>query len=222
LTVDLARCLQPVLLLERDQRLPGLRTKFAVDFNAEAVSDQHLLHLAYLFDAEVHGAAAARGDRAAAAAVELRARRADRNHRDDPVSVVDDHDLVAHHEILVAAPFRMDTDQHIRNLHDAHAGRHRGAHAHREVDVVNPRHVRLRENLLANLGALLGRQLDATLLAAGLALPALLGLARLALLLASLVRLRLSLPALFALALTGGAAVGLLLALLRFALLGRL
>src|SRR4029453_16964659 len=98
----------------------------------------------------------------------------------------------------------------IRNLPHAHAGRHRGAHAHGEVDIVHPRHVRSCENLLADLRALLGCQLNATLLAVAsllgcIALPALL-LASLALLTLTslLVRLRLSLLALLALTLTGG------------------
>src|SRR5262249_41728348 len=108
----------------------------------------------------------------------------------------------------------MDTDKHIRNLHHAHAGRHRGAHPHGDTDIVRPRHVRPCEHLLADLGALLSRQLDAALLTAtslpsGIVLPTLLALPGLTLLAlpSLLIRLRLSLPTLLAVSLTGGAAL---------------
>src|SRR5262249_33849391 len=115
LGVDLARRLQAVLALERDQRLVGLRTELAVDLDVKALAYQHLLHLADLFDAEVHGCAGARAHRSAVPVVEPRARCTDRNHRDDPVAVVDDHDVIAHHEIAVTAPFWMDADEHVGN-----------------------------------------------------------------------------------------------------------
>src|SRR5689334_13067814 len=119
----------------------------------------------------------------------------------------------------------MDADEHIRNLHDAHAGRHRGANIHGEVHTIHPRRIP-RQNLLADLSALLSRQLDAALLIAaslssGIFLPTLLVLIGLALA-SLLVRLRLSLPTLLAVSLTGGAAlaVAALLALFRLAAVG--
>src|SRR5215831_6661098 len=103
------------------------------------------------------------------------------------MAAVHDDDLVIHHEIEVAAPFRVNLDQHRDDLDHVHAGRNRGADRDREVDVAGPRHVAANEHGLADLGALLAgqRHVAAGLIGAalGLAAAALTLLARLALLL---------------------------------------
>jgi hypothetical protein len=77
------------------------------------------------------------------------------------VTGIYDHDLVAHDEVLVAAPFRMDLDQHIRHGDDAHMRRYRGADADCEVDAIDTRHVPPGQHGLLNPGALLGREVHA-------------------------------------------------------------
>src|SRR5262249_41324143 len=143
--------------------------------------------------------------------------------RDDPVVAIDDDDLVADHEVHVTAPIRVDLDQRRRDLHHAHAGRHLGADADREIDVACARHIAADQHGLPDLGALVAGQRHAAAAALlglslwGLSCLAGLTLRRLPLLHRALLALRRAL-ALLALALTGGRLV-LLTALLRLALL---
>jgi hypothetical protein len=138
----------------------------------------------------------------------------DREDRNDLVAAVDDDDLVADHEVPESPPLRMDVHDDGRDFDHPHARRHRGTHAHREVDVAGPRYIAAGQDRLSDLGALLRRQgcaagrlalLSLTLLGlpllAGLALLTLLPLRGLTLLgLVSLLALRLRLLVLLALA----------------------
>ncbi len=155
---------------------------------------------------------------------------------DDPVTGIDDYDLIADHEVLMTAPVRMNLDQHIRDHDDPHMRGDRGADANGEVDAIDTRHIPSGQHGLLNPRALLGREVHArarlhlTLLS--LALPGLilrLVLTRLCLLglaLVALLVLTLGALALILLALAGGlvglmATIGLaLLALALITLLG--
>jgi hypothetical protein len=121
------------------------------------------------------------------------------------VAGIHDNNLIADDEVLVAAPFRMDLDQHVRDGDDAHMRRYRGADADCEVDAINARHVPARQHGLLDPGALLGREVHAR---AGLCLT-LLGLA-LSGLIPRLVLTRLSLLRLALVALLSRALVALL------------
>jgi hypothetical protein len=120
---------------------------------------------------------------------------AHRHHRDDPVAVVDYHDVITHHEEQMIAEFRVEPDNHVRNRGEPHACRHHSADAERKVDAVDARHIRPGENLLSDLSALLRIELHGTLSLPLLSLPLLslpllsLALLRLALLSLTLLRL---------------------------------
>src|SRR5262249_25161466 len=73
----------------------------------------------------------------AAAVQRCSARRPQRYDRNDLAAVVDDDDLVTHHEVLVSAPLRIDFDERRGYLDNPHARRYRGSDAQREVDVVH-------------------------------------------------------------------------------------
>src|SRR5437764_239022 len=93
--------------------------------------------------------------RSSAAAETCAAARANRHDRDDLPAVVDDHDVIAHDEVLMPAPSRIDLDQRRRHVNEAHARRHHGPDAQRKVDIVHARHVAAGENGLPNCRALL-------------------------------------------------------------------
>src|SRR5262245_176916 len=158
----------------------------------------------------------------------------DRKDRHNVMIAVDDDDLIAHDEVEVSTPFRMDLYEHRRHFDHAHAGRHDRADAQGEVDVVDARRIAAGQHRLPDLGALLGRQVDRAAAAAALlslaarrALLTLLGLTLFALRRA-LVALPLGRRALLALALTRGlipvalAALGLALLVFALALLALL
>src|SRR5215472_184603 len=63
-----------------------------------------------------------------------------------------------HHEVLVAAPLRIDFDQLRTNVDHPHARRHHGSGAERKVDAVHARHVAAGENGLLDARALLRRE----------------------------------------------------------------
>src|SRR5262249_15951022 len=69
-------------------------------------------------------------------------------------------DFVAHDEIRIAAPLRMNLDQSVGHLDDADTRRNRGADVEREVDVVDARHIAASQHRFANLGPLLRCQID--------------------------------------------------------------
>jgi hypothetical protein len=100
------------------------------------------------------------------------------------VVAINDDDLITNDEVHVPAPLGMDLDECRGNLHHAHAGWHRGAHANGEVDVISPRHIPTGQNRLSDLGPLLACQVDA-------AAPALLRLTLLSLTLLGLALLTL-------------------------------
>src|SRR5262249_22000034 len=145
LAVDPSAHLQPLLLLEHPQGSHGARPELAVYFSdLEALVPQRDLQLADFIHAQIERAGctalrrAERRTRGGAGGADLLT---GRNDPDDPVAVIDDHDLVTHHEILVTAEFRMDADEHVRNGNEPYAARHHGADANREVHIVNARHV---------------------------------------------------------------------------------
>ena len=72
-------------------------------------------------------------------------------------SWIDDEDLVADQDIVVASPLRIDNDHLLRERVQAHVGRNAGPDAYRNVQI-NPFHLLL-FNDRADLGPLFGRQL---------------------------------------------------------------
>jgi hypothetical protein len=76
------------------------------------------------------------------------------------VTAVNDDDLVAYDEILVSAPLRIDFDQRCGHINNAHARRHNGPDAQREVDVVHARYVAASEDGLLDPRALLRAERD--------------------------------------------------------------
>jgi hypothetical protein len=75
--------------------------------------------------------------------------------------MVDDDDVVAHDEVLVSAPRRIDLDERRGDVDHSHARRHQCSDAQREVDIIHPRHVSAGEDCLLNLRALLRGQVHA-------------------------------------------------------------
>src|SRR5262249_44380488 len=201
--IELSRCLETLLPLERNQGLSGARSKHAIRLaHVEALLNQRDLHLPDVLHAYVR----ADGDRASLAGAKLGARGAHWHDGKDPMAVIHNDDFVAHDEIHIATPFGVDLDQGLWNLDDAHGCRDNGPNSKREVHTVNARHVTARENRLLNSHALLGCQIDSS---TGLgALPGLrLASLSLAGLCSSFVRLRLTrlrLARLAALALSRG------------------
>src|SRR5262249_15905828 len=81
-------------------------------------------------------------------------------NRHDPVTAVDDDDLVSDHEVEEAAPLRTDVDEHDRHLDHVHAGRDAGAHPDSEARIIDARNIAARQHRLPDLGALLRAQLN--------------------------------------------------------------
>src|SRR5262245_15157774 len=126
--VDLSGGLETLLALERDQRLPGAHTKPAVGLaNVEPLLDQYHLHPPDLIRREIDRTGAAADIRAAAIQSRPASTGSDRHDGNDLAAIVDDHDIVAHDEVLVSAILREELDQNRIDVDDAHAGRHRGA-----------------------------------------------------------------------------------------------
>src|SRR5262249_4066082 len=137
--IDLATRLEAALLLEGDQGLLGARPKNAVGFaDVESLTLQFDLYFANLSAIEIYGAGRA------GALFHSSARRSRRDHCDDMAIGVDDNNIVAHHEILVSAPFGMNLDQNVRHRNDAHFGRKHCAYIERKRHVVNARYVATR------------------------------------------------------------------------------
>src|SRR6266566_2953209 len=85
-----------------------------------------------------------------------------RNDRHDPQRTrLDDHDLVAHDDVVVAAILRDDLHHGLGKPHDVDGSRNRRADAEREIDVVYPRRA-VADDSLADLGALLAGELNRT------------------------------------------------------------
>jgi hypothetical protein len=74
---------------------------------------------------------------------------------------VNDDDLITNNEVHVPAQLGMDFDERRGNLYNPDAGRHRGAGAEREVDLINPRHIPAGQDRLFDLRALLRCQVHA-------------------------------------------------------------
>jgi len=159
LGINLPASLEALLALERDQGLRGAPTEDSVRLAADVESflDQHHLNLPDLLRVQIERGSAHRRT-AATAGAELRTRRAGRDHRDHFTAVVHDDDLIAHHEVLVPAPRRIDLDQGGRNGDGPNARRHHGASCDREVHVIDARYVAAGEHGLLNPGPLLGGQ----------------------------------------------------------------
>jgi hypothetical protein len=130
----------------------------------------------------------------------MRAGALHRNGRYDAVAVVHDDDVILGDEIKVAAPFRMNFDECVRNLHHAYAGGHDCPDTQGEIDPIHPGYITPGEHCLLDSRALLGRERHAAggrsgLHLAGLGLPLLASLLGLGLLSLPLLRLGLlSLP----------------------------
>jgi len=130
----------------------------------------------------------------------MRAGALHRNGRYDAVAVVHDDDVILGDEIKVAAPFRMNFDECVRNLHHAYAGGHDCPDTQGEIDPIHPGYITPGEHCLVDSRALLGRERHAAggrsgLHLAGLGLPLLASLLGLGLLSLPLLRLGLlSLP----------------------------
>jgi hypothetical protein len=126
----------------------------------------------------------------------MRAGALHRNGRYDAVAVVHDDDVILGDEIKVAAPFRMNFDECVRNLHHAYAGGHDCPDTQGEIDPIHPGYITPGEHCLLDSRALLGRERHAAggrsgLHLAGLGLPLLASLLGLGLLSLPLLRLRL-------------------------------
>src|SRR5262249_22143867 len=80
----------------------------------------------------------------------------DINHSNDPMTPVDDDDLIADNEIEIAAPCRMIFDDHFGNRGDVDALGHHGSGREREIDIADPRNAAPFEHGLANARSLLG------------------------------------------------------------------
>jgi hypothetical protein len=130
----------------------------------------------------------------------MRAGALHRNGRYDAVAVVHDDDVILGDEIKVPAPFRMNFDECVRNLHHAYAGGHDCPNTQGEIDPIHPGYITPGEHCLLDSRALLGRERHAAggrsgLHLAGLGLPLLASLLGLGLLSLPLLRLGLlSLP----------------------------
>jgi hypothetical protein len=119
----------------------------------------------------------------------MRAGALHRNGRYDAVAVVHDDDVILGDEIKVPAPFRMNFDECVRNLHHAYAGGHDCPDTQGEIDPIHPGYITPGEHCLLDSRALLGRERHAAggrsgLQLAGLGQPqlaSLLGLGRLSL-----------------------------------------
>jgi hypothetical protein len=194
-------------LLEEDQRLPSARIKDAVWLTVkEVLLLEDDLHLSDFVPAEVHAVVGTK--LRAATGIELSPGGTDGYRRNDPVAGVHDHNVVAHNEIAVPAPFRINFDQCVRNLYHAHVSWHGLADPDRDVDIIDTRNVAPGKHGPLNIGALFRRQIDAATVRTLPSLPllslTLIGLISLARGRPALPgRLRLILVAL-ALALTGG------------------
>ena len=71
----------------------------------------------------------------------------DRKDRDDVMIAIDDGDLIAHDEVHVSTPLRVNLHEYRRHFDHAHARWHRGADAQSEVDVVGYPSTRLSKQL---------------------------------------------------------------------------
>jgi hypothetical protein len=156
--IDPTRGLPALTLLELDQGLPRARAEHAIGLNRKASVDQHKLHLPNLVRAQVNGniTAAAANHRAAAA------RRIDRDHRHNATPIIQDDDLVAHDEVLVATKFRTDLHDGVGDRHHSHPRRNDGADCEIEVDAGHTRNVRSGKHALPDAGALLDIELHTT------------------------------------------------------------
>jgi hypothetical protein len=212
--------LEALLPLECNQRLRCARTQHAVRLaREEPFLLQDDLHLPDFIRAETQYGDIALRWRSAPGAVETRGASTGRAHRYDAhnlAAAIDNHDLVAHDEVLVSAPLRIDLDERGGSFDDAHPRGHRCPDAKREVDVVDARDVAAGKDRLLNPGALLRGQrhvaasltllsltlLSLTLLSLTLLSLTLLSLTLLSLTLLSLALLRLALLSLTRLGLT--------------------
>ena len=119
---------------------------------------------------------------------------------------IDDDDLVAGHEVVEAAPGRVDLDDRLRHDDMLHGARHGGADMDGEVDVGDARRPLVADDHFLDAGALLGRQVDVDIgVAAGAGVVAALAVALIALRLRALHLLRLAFLA--ALGVAGAAAL---------------
>jgi hypothetical protein len=75
--------------------------------------------------------------------------------------MVDDDDVVAHDEVLVSTPRRIDLDQRRSHVDHPHTRRHQCSNAQREVDIIHPRHAAAGEDGLLNPRALLRGEIHA-------------------------------------------------------------
>jgi hypothetical protein len=205
-TVNSSAGLEALLPLECNQRLRCARTQHAVRLaREEPFLLQDDLHLPDFIRAEIQYGDVALRWRSAPGAVETRGASTGRAHRYDVhnlAAAIDNHDLVAHDEVLVSAPLRIDLDKRGGSFDDAHPRGHRCPDVKREVDAVDARDVAAGKDRLLNPGALLRGQrhvaasltlLSLALLSLTLLSLALLSLALLSLTLLSLVRLGLTL-----------------------------
>jgi hypothetical protein len=121
--IELTSCLEALLPLEHDQSLLGTRSEHAIGLtHVEPLLVQQELHLPDFLD--IHS----RADRhrASFAGAKLGAGGAHGHDGDYLVTVIHNHDLVAHHEIHISAPFGIDGNQRLGNFHNADAGRDDG------------------------------------------------------------------------------------------------
>ena len=159
LLVNLAADLETLTALELKQRRPCLLTEDAIGLaNIEPVLVQLHLHLPDFLPAQMHRA------RGAALAHGCRRLRAHRQRRYYPAAVVHDDHVILDDEIHVPAPFRMDYNECLGDLHDLYMGRNDCADGKGEIKpiAVNAGNVRPGEHCLPDPGALLVGQRHAT------------------------------------------------------------
>ena len=84
------------------------------------------------------------------------------DNRNNVMVAVDNDDLIIDDEVEKPAPFRMDFDQHGRDLDYAHRSRYDRSNSDLEVDVVDPRRIAALQHGFADLGLLLGCQCRAS------------------------------------------------------------
>jgi hypothetical protein len=98
------------------------------------------------------------------------------NNSDNAVTVVDDHNVIAHYEVIVAPPLWMYLDEGVWDSNDPHVIRHNRTDPYREINIIHSGNIVAREDAFANLCPLLRGQRNGAFAAARLFVPTLLGL----------------------------------------------
>jgi hypothetical protein len=122
------------------------RAHNTIDFaNLKTLALELGLDLPNLGGAQIDGSSAA-------AVLQSRIRRTNGHRRDDVAASVNDHDLITHDKLGIAAPLRINIDQRGGYLDDTNIGRHARPNVYRKGHVIDPRHVCDRRALYRGYG----------------------------------------------------------------------